>query len=148
MWTREQKELFEKDHKLLRMIYGALLLSVLFYGGLALLLPKSTAVSGAALAPDFQLKIFYGIGALLVFVIFVVHRRFLPKPIELDRTNSELNRILLKNRMGHLIIWSCSEAVGISGLLLLLLTGKNGEAWQFLGVAFLLMLLFYPRRIQ
>lgn len=148
MWSNEQKVLLNREHKSLLLIYGALLISVLIYGGLAALMPPSKSSGQVMAAAEVQWKVFYGFGALLVFAIFVVRRRFLPRLVESGSTELNLNPILLKNRLGHLIIWACSEAVGVLGLLIFFVLGGRGEALKFVGVSLLLMLIFYPRRIQ
>lgn len=148
MWSNEQKALFNREHKLLLMIYMALLMSILIYGGLAALMPPSRFPGEVIPGAEVQGKVFYGVGALLVFVIFIVRRRFLPRLAESGSAELNLNSILLKNRLGHMITWACSETVGILGLLIFFGMGGRGEALKFVGVSLLLMLIFYPRRIQ
>lgn len=148
MWSNEQKALFNREHKLLLMIYGALLMSILIYGGLAARMPPSRFPGEVIPGAKVQGTVFYGIGALLVFVIFIVRRRFLPRLAESGSAEPNLNSILLKNRLGHMIIWACTESVGILGLLIFFVMGGRGEALKFVGVSLLLMLIFYPRRIQ
>jgi hypothetical protein len=148
MWSYEQRVLLDREHKLLLLIYGALLMSVLIYGGLAAMMPQSKSTSMVIAAADVQWKVFYGIGALLVFTIFIIRRRFLPRLAESGSAEMKITPILLKNRLGHLIIWVCSEAVGLLGLLIFFVMGRRGEALKFVGMSLLLMLIFYPRRIQ
>ncbi len=148
MWSNEQKSLCDREHILLLVIYAALMISILIYGGMAALMPPSKSPQEGIPGAEVQWKIFYGIGALLVFAIFVVRRRFLPRLVESGSAELNLHPILLKNRLGHLIIWACSEAVGVLGLLIFLVMGGRGEALKFIGVSLLLMLIFYPRRIQ
>ena len=138
----------DRHAQVLQILYLAMFMAVLLNLGLLFLLPASSALALERESLGNLIRIFYGLGAALVLAISILRRKMAPVSLKGVRDELELSRRIARNRMSFLILWACSEAVGLIGLILYLLTGVRSHAVRFALVSILLMVIFYPRKVN
>lgn len=147
MQIADPKSTYNKEYQVMRFLYLALLVSAGVISGLTALLSQAEFPRWEPSAFENLIRLFFGGGAILIVVIFLLRRRLLPPPAAFLKPEANTASLLLKNRIGYLIIWSLSELVGLLGFMLLMLSGSLRYAMQFCGISLLLLVIFYPRRV-
>jgi hypothetical protein len=147
MLSTGQKAAYEKEYQVMRFLYLALMISGVVILGMNLLLSQAAFPQWEPGAYEKMVQLFFGGGACLIVVIFILRRRLLPAPSAFSKAGADISKLLLKSRIGYLVVWLLSELVGILGMALLMLSGSLSYALQFSLISLLLLLIFYPRRV-
>jgi len=121
-------------HRVMVILWGALVCSVGFYFMLSLVLPKTAADGSEGRIITFALT---ATGTFLTIVSFVIKQKFL---VQAEATQSPA---LVQT--GHIIALALSEGAALLGLLDYLITGNRYYYIMFV-VALIGMLLHFPNR--
>lgn len=126
----------------IRIIWGAMLLSVLLYAFVSFRIPSSTRATPSA-------AFIRAIGLLsvgTVFAIFTARRLLLrDSPMQVPaRPDGQI--VVTRWRMAHILTWALCEAIALDGLVLHFTGFAVQQAAPFFIAGFALMLFYAPRR--
>ncbi len=93
------------------------------------------------------IRILYLLSIGLITAAFLVKKR-LVRPLSPGLAPAEIKCRLASFRSGHLVSYVLCEAIGLLGLLALFLAGSRAQFINLIVVAFALMILLRPKRID
>ena len=134
----------DSARKILQMIRGAMLVSVLLYVAVG-----EFAARTPAAPPD--LLLFYVltfVAVIMVAVIMVVRRLFIKPALDALGTQDTDLAIVNRWRTGYIVSYALSEAVALYGLVLRFLGFTLSQVAPFYVAGIILLLLLSPRRSE
>ena len=135
---------FDQQFRAVQVLYFAMLASLAGYLVIGLVL-GSTRVPAAVASPTNTAFYLFSLG--LAAAAFLVKKRMV-RPILPGSSQAEIKGSLGSFRSGHLVSYVLCEGVGLLGLLALFLGGSRTQFINLLVVAFALMILLRPKRID
>ena len=136
----------DQQFKAVQLLYFAMLASLVGYLVIGLLLSSARPPSASGPSPQL-VRIFYGLSVVLIVAAFLVKKRTV-RPLSLGSPSEEVKTSLASFRSGHLVTYVLCEGIGLLGLLGLLLGGSRNQFINLVVVAFALMVLLRPKRID
>ena len=126
--------------RLLRIIHGAMLASVVLYAGVA------ESARSSEHPPAVLLPALAAMGAGLAAGAFILRRMWVESAEERLRLAPDDTAALNRWRAGHITTFALAEAIALYGLVLRVLGAPFLHAAGFYAIAVLLLLMFTPRR--
>jgi len=156
----EENEFLRQRLRLTQILAGAFIISVLVYLGVGRVMLKMGAIDPPAgkVAPWFRIA--FACLSLAGVIMSLVMRRFLLDPERIPKKadpppgatvsgppgpESGISFLAQRFLVAHVVSLALAEAVGIYGLVLLLVTGDLWGFYALLGLALLVMLAQFPR---
>jgi hypothetical protein len=136
----------DQQFRAVQVLYFAMLASLVGYLVIGLVLgsgriPNTTASSAQ------WVRIFYVLGTGLIVAAYLVKKRMV-RPLSPGMSPAEIKQCLASFRSGHLVTYVLCEGIGLAGLLGLFLGGSRPQFINLIVVAFALMILLRPKRID
>jgi hypothetical protein len=136
---------FEQQFRAVQVLYVAMMASLAGY------LVIGLALGGAAAAdvsrPSPLIQIFYLVSLGLIVAAFSV-KKLMIRPITATSSPEEVRRFVGSFRSSHLVTYALCEGIGVLGLVAFFVSGSRSQFINLLVVAFALMILFRPKRIE
>ena len=137
---------FDQQFRAVQVLYFAMLAALAGYLVIGLVLgssrtPNTTASSGQ------WARIFYFLSLCLIGAAYLVKKRMV-RPLSAGLTSADIKQRLTSFRSSHLITYVLCEGIGLLGLLALFLGGSRPQFINLTVVAFALMILLRPKRID
>jgi len=137
---------FNQQFRAVQVLYFAMLASLAGYLVIGLVLgsvraPNTTAVSTR------WVQILYLLSLGLIGAAYFVKKRMV-RPLPPGAAPADIKQCLASFRSGHLITYVLCEGIGLLGLLALFLGGSRPQFINLVAVAFALMILLRPKRID
>jgi len=137
---------FDQQFRAVQVLYFAMQASLAGYLVIGLVLGSARAPSATASSGQW-VRTFYFLSVGLIAAAFLVKKR-LVRPLPPGSSQAEIKRSLGSFRSGHLVSYVLCEGIGLLGLLALLLGGSRTQFINLVVVAFVLMILLRPKRID
>ena len=134
----------EEQFRAVQILHFAMLASLAGYLVIGLVL-GSTRTAGAAASTTN--RVLYVFSLALTVAAFLVKKRMV-RPLSPGWSQAELKGFLGSFRSGHLISYVLCEGIGLLGLLALFLGGSRTQFVNLSVVAFAVMILLRPKRID
>ena len=134
----------DQHFRTLQLIYFAMLFSLASYLVIGLLLRPSLPPFGRTSAPQTLIEIFYFLSAGLVALVYIIRKKLYRKSPEISPSPVEVSKQQSFYRTGHLLLYVFIEAIGLLGLILLLMTGSIQHFVNLTLVSFILLVVLYP----
>ena len=136
----------DQQFRAVQVLYFAMLASLVGYLVIGLVLgsgriPNTTASSAQ------WVRIFYFIGAGLIVAAHLV-KKHMVRPLSPGMALADIKQCLASFRSGHLVTYVLCEGIGLLGLLGLFLGGSRPQFINLIVMAFALMILLRPKRID
>ncbi len=135
---------FDQQFRAVQVLYFAMLASLAGYLVIGLVV-GSTPVPATVTSPS--TRAFYLLSFGLAASAFFVKKRMV-RPVLPGSSQAEIKGSLGSFRSGHLVSYVLCEGVGLLGLLALFLGGSRTQFINLSVVAFALMILLRPKRID
>jgi hypothetical protein len=136
---------FDQQFRVVQMLYFGMLASLAGYLAIGLVVGFGKEPTNTASAQ--WTKIFYFISTGLIVAAYFVKKRTV-RPLYPGMAPADIKQCLATFRSGHLITYVLCEGVGLMGLLALFLGGSRPQFINLIVVAFALMILLRPKRID
>lgn len=137
-------ELITAHTRMLHLLAGAFLASIVAFGVLVLLVPPPEAPVVMQAHP--LLWIFGALTLLNLLSIMPVYRAMLAGPRQAYAAHGQPEMLLAAHRAAHIVAFARLELVAIFGLVLFFVTGRGDWFWYFNGLALVGMLVLWPMR--
>jgi hypothetical protein len=136
----------DQQFRAVQVLYFAMLASLAGYLVIGLVLgstraPSTTASSGQSV------RIFYFVSTGLIMAAYLVKKRMI-RPLAPGMTPADIKQWMASFRSGHLVSYVLCEGIGLLGLLGLFFGGSRPQFINLIVVAFALMILLRPKRID
>jgi hypothetical protein len=136
---------FDQQFRVVQMLYFGMLASLAGYLAIGLVVGFGKEPTHTASAQ--WTKIFYLISTGLIVAVYFVKKRTV-RPLYPGMAPADIKQCLATFRSGHLITYVLCEGVGLMGLLALFLGGSRPQFINLIVVAFAVMILLRPKRID
>ena len=136
----------DQQFRAVQVLYFAMLASLAGYLAIGLVLgsgrmPNTTASSAR------WVRIFYFLSTGLIVAACLVKKRMV-RPLSPEMTLTDIKQRIASFRSGHLVTYVLCEGIGLLGLLGLFLGGSRPQFINLIVMAFALMILLRPKRID
>ena len=135
----------DQQFRAVQVLYFAMLVSLVGYLVIGLVLGSGRMPNTASSAQ--WVRIFYVLGTGLIVAAYLVKKRMV-RPLSPGMSPAEIKQCLASFRSGHLVTYVLCEGIGLAGLLGLFLGGSRPQFINLIVVAFALMILLRPKRID
>ena len=139
---------FDRHYRVVLMLYGGLLASILVYPGIGYLIGKNLSASVNAATYEGISGIFYILAAVIIVIIFCVRKWLIPSSASLVAGPAEISGLISKYRTGNILVFVLSELISLLGLVLCLLGGAFSHLIRFTLASLALMAILCPKRIE
>jgi hypothetical protein len=136
---------FERQYRLVLVMYTAMLASIFVYLGIGFVLVRILTSRPQGSSEPFVL-VFYGLAATLSGVILRVRKSWLA-PL-FSSTAGDLSSSLSRYRTGYILVFVLCETITIFGLVLLFLMGSLIHLVYFALLSLAMMTISYPKRVE
>lgn len=136
----------DQQFRAIQVLYFAMLASLAGYLVIGLVLGSARTPTAAASSSP-SVRVFYLLSIGLTVAALLVKKR-LVRPVHPGSSQAEIKRSLGTFRSGHLVSYVLCEGIGLLGLLALFLGGSRTQFINLVVVAFALMILLRPKRID
>ena len=137
---------FDQQFRVVQVLYFAMLASLAGYLVIGLVL-GSTGAPKIAESSAPWVRIFYFLSICLIVAAYLVKKRMV-RPLFPGMSPADIKQCLTSFRSGHLVTYVLCEGIGLLGLLSLFLGGSRPQFINLIVVAFALMVLLRPQRID
>jgi hypothetical protein len=137
----------DQQYRAVQVLYFAMLASLVGYVVIGLVLGSTRAPSTPAAPAENWVRSLYLLSIGLIVAAYLVKKRMV-RPLVPELTPGEIKQRLASFRSGHLITYVLCESIGLLGLLALFLGGSRSQFINLVVVAFALMILLRPKRID
>jgi hypothetical protein len=137
---------FDPQFRTVQVLYFAMLASLAGYLVIGLVLGSTRAPSTTASSAQ-RVRIFYFLSIGLIVAAYLVKKRMI-RPWSPGMTPADVKQCLASFRSAHLATCVLCEGIGLLGLLGLFLGGSGSQFINLIVVAFALMILLRPKRID
>ena len=137
---------FDQQFRAVQVLYLAMLASLAGYLVIGLVL-GSSRVPNLGDSSARWVRTFYFLGACLIVAAYLVKKRMV-RPLVLGMAAADIKQCLASFRSGHLVTYVLCEGIGLFGLLGMFLGGSRSQFLNLIVVAFALMILLRPKRID
>ena len=137
---------FDQQFRAVQVLYVAMLASLAGYLVIGLVL-GSTRAPNLAESSARWLRTFYFLSACLIVAAYLVKKRMV-RPLSPGMAAADIKQCLASFRSGHLVTYVLCDGIGLFGLLGMFLGGSRFQFMNLIVVAFALMILLRPKRID
>ena len=137
---------FDQQFRAVQVLYFAMLASLAGYLVIGLVLGSAKAPNIPASSARW-VRTFYFLSACLIVAAYLVKKRMV-RPLSPGMVAADIKQCLASFRSGHLVTYVLCEGSGLFGLLGLFLGGSRSQFMNLIVVAFALMILLRPKRID
>jgi len=137
---------FDQQFRVVQMLYFGMLASLAGYLVIGLVLGFGKEPTNRASFAQWT-KIFYLISIGLTAAAYFVKKRTV-RPLYPGMAPADIKQCLTTFRSGHLITYVLCEGIGLMGLLALFLGGSRPQFVNLIVLAFALMILLRPKRVD
>lgn len=136
---------FDQQFRAVQVLYFAMLASLAGYLVIGLVLGAKAPNIPASSAR--WVRTFYFLSACLIVAAYLVKKRMV-RPLSPGMVAADIKQCLASFRSGHLVTYVLCEGIGLFGLLSMFLGGSRSQFMNLIVVAFALMILLRPKRID
>jgi len=136
----------DQQFRAVQVLYFAMLASLVGYLVIGLVL-GSGRIQNATASSAQWVRIFYFLGTGLIVAAYLVNKRMV-RPLSSGMALADSKQCLASFRSGHLVTYVLCEGIGLLGLLGLFLGGSRSQFMNLIVLAFALMVLLRPKRID
>lgn len=137
----------DRQFRAVQVLYFAMLASLVGYLVIGLVLGSGRMRMPNATASAQWMRIFYFLGTGLIVAAYLVKKRMV-RPLSPEMTLTDIKQCLASFRSGHLVTYVLCEGIGLLGLLGLFLGSSRPQFINLIVVAFAMMILLRPKRID
>ena len=137
---------FDQQFRAVQVLYFAMLASLAGYFVIGLVLGSTRTPSTTASSAQ-SVRIFYFLSTGLIMAAYLVKKRMI-RPLAPGMTPADIKQCMASFRSGHLVSYVLCEGIGLLGLLGLFFGGSRPQFINLIVVAFALMILLRPKRID
>ena len=134
----------DQQFRVVQVLYFAMLASLAGYLVIGLVLGSAKAPNSASAQ---WVRIFYFLSTGLIVAAYFVKKRMV-RALSPGLAPADIKQCLASFRSGHLVTYVLCEGIGLLGLLGLFLGGSRSQFMNLIVVAFALMILLRPKRID
>jgi hypothetical protein len=138
---------FDQQYRAVQVLYFAMLASLAGYLVIGLVLGFVRVPSTSASPAHNWVRSLYLLSLGLIVAAYLVKKRMV-RPLLPELTPTETKQRLASFRSGHLITYVLCEGIGLLGLVALLVGGSRPQFVNLIVIAFALMILLRPKRID
>lgn len=135
----------DQQFRAVQVLYFAMLASLAGYLVIGLVMGTTRAPKAAASSQ--WVRLFYVLSTGLIVAAYLVKKRMV-RPLSPGIPPANIRQYLTSFRSGHLVTYVLCEGIGLFGLLGLFLGGSRPQFINLIVVAFALMILLRPKRID
>ena len=136
----------DQQFRAVQVLYFAMLASLAGYLVIGLVLVSAKAPNIPASSARW-VRTFYFLSACLIVAAYLVKKRVV-RPLSPGMVAADIKQCLASFRSGHLVTYVLCEGIGLFGLLGMFLGGSRSQFLNLIVVAFALMILLRPKRID
>ena len=136
----------DQQFRAVQVLYFAMLASLVGYLVIGLVLGSGRMPNTTASSVQW-VRIFYFLGTGLIVAAYLVKKRMV-RPLSPEMTLTDIKQRIASFRSGHLVTYVLCEGIGLLGLLGLFLGGSRPQFINLIVMAFALMILLRPKRID
>jgi len=136
----------DQQFRAVQVLYFAMLASLAGYLVIGLVLVSAKAPNIPASSARW-VRTFYFLSACLIVAAYLVKKRVV-RPLSPGMVAADIKQCLASFRSGHLVTYVLCEGIGLFGLLGMFLGGSRSQFMNLIVVAFALMILLRPKRID
>ena len=136
---------FDQQFRAVQVLYFVMLASLAGYLVIGLVLGSTRAPSTTSSGQ--WVRIFYFLSTGLIMAAYLVKKRMI-RPLAPGITPADIKQCMASFRSGHLVSYVLCEGIGLLGLLGLFFGGSRPQFINLIVVAFALMILLRPKRID
>ena len=133
----------DQQFRAVQVLYFAMLAGYLVIG-LVLVSAKAPNIPASSAR---WVRTFYFLSACLIVAAYLVKKRVV-RPLSPGMVAADIKQCLASFRSGHLVTYVLCEGIGLFGLLGMFLGGSRSQFMNLIVVAFALMILLRPKRID
>ena len=136
----------DQQFRVVQVLYFAMLASLAGYLVIGLVLGSTRAPTLTESSAQW-VRTFYFLSACLIVAAYLVKKRMV-RPLSAGMVAADIKQCLASFRSGHLVTYVLCEGIGLFGLLGMFLGGSRSQFMNLIVVAFALMILLRPKRID
>lgn len=136
----------DQHFRWVRVLHFTMLAPLVGYLVIGMLLGSSWGQKATAASVQW-VRVFYLVSSALIVAAYLARKRMV-RPLSPGMTLADIRQSLSSFRSGHLVTYVLCEAIGLFGLLGLFLGGSRPQFINLIVIAFGLMILLRPKRID
>jgi hypothetical protein len=136
----------DQQFRVVQVLHFAMLASLAGYLVIGLVLGSGKVPNIAASSAEW-VRIFYFLSTSLIVAAYFVKKRMV-RPLSAGMVAADIKQCLASFRSGHLVTYVLCDGIGLFGLLGMFLGGSRFQFMNLIVVAFALMILLRPKRID
>jgi hypothetical protein len=137
---------FERQYRLVLLIYFAMLASIFLYLGIGFVLVRALSLHPGVESTRPVVMIFYGLAAVLIAVIWWIRKSRI-SPL-LSPATGDVSSLISKYRAGHIVVFVLCETITFFGFVLLFLVGSFTHLVYFALLSLIIMMISYPQKAE
>jgi hypothetical protein len=139
---------FERQYRLVLVIYAAMLASILIYLGIGFLLVRTLPAHAANESARSFVVVFYCLAAVFTGVILWQRKSWTSPPASSASAPPDMLESISRYRTGHIVAFVLCEVIALFGVLVLLLVGSFSHLVYFASLSLTMMIVCYPKRME
>ena len=139
---------FERQYRLVLVIYAAMLASILMYLGIGFLLARTLTARMADQTARPLVVLFYCLAAIVTGAILWQRKSWTSPPASSVSAPPDMLESISRYRTGHIVAFVLCEVIALFGLLVLLLVGSFSHLVYFASLSLTMMIVCYPKRME
>jgi hypothetical protein len=137
---------FERQYRLVLLIYFAMLASIFIYLGIGFVLVRALPPHPGVESTRPVVMVFYGLAAVLIAAIGWIRKSRI-SPL-LSPATGDVPSLISKYRVEHIVVFVLCEAITVFGLVLLFLVGSFTHLVYFALLSLIMMMISYPKKVE
>ena len=137
---------FERQYRLVLVIYSAMLASIFIYLGIGFLLARSSHLVDRSTRST--VGAVYGMAAILLGLILWLRKARISSLTHRSPAPKDMLELISRYRTGHIVAFVLCELITILGLLLLFLSGSFTHLVFLASLSFIVMIISYPKPLE
>ena len=139
---------FERQYRLLLIIYSATLASIFIYLGIGFLLIRTLPSRVAGESAGSLLITFYALAAILLASVLWLRKSWIAPLPRLAAAEGDALDLISRYRIGHIVVFVLCEVITLIGLVLLFLVGSFMHLVYFALLSLIMLIASYPRKVE
>jgi len=139
---------FERQYRLVLIIYSATLASIFIYLGIGFLLIRTLPSRVAGESAGSLLITFYALAAILLALVLWLHKSWIAPLPGLAAAAGDALDLISRYRIGHIVVFVLCEVITLIGLVLLFLVGSFMHLVYFALLSLIMLIASYPRKVE
>jgi hypothetical protein len=139
---------FERQYRLILIIYSATLASILIYLGIGFLMIQTLPSRVAGGSAGSLLITFYTLAAVLLTLILWLRKSWITPLPSLASAPGEALDLISRYRIGHIVVFVLCEVIILIGLVLLFLVGWFMHLVYFALLSLIMLTVSYPKKLE